>query len=165
MRRLLICSLLALSLSAGVAAAQQFSSLEERMSAKEFKEAGLDKLTPEELAKLNAWLAGRAQAPSASTAQASTATPPDDRRGFQSTGMGDDGPDIVSSIAGEFRGWRQKGDRFVLTNGQVWEVTDATPQFSVKVNNPTVRIEPGLLSAWYLSIDGYNTRVKVKRIK
>ena len=56
MRRMLTTTLVLLAFAAGSASAQEFSSLEERMSAKEFKEAGLDKLTPEELARLNAWL-------------------------------------------------------------------------------------------------------------
>jgi hypothetical protein len=162
MRRLLTSSLLVLALAAGAASAEQFSSLEERMSAKEFKEAGLDKLSPEELAKLNAWLAGRVHA------GAATATPTpavEDRRGFLGDGDNDEGPDIQSSIAGPFRGWRQKGDRFVLTNGQVWEVSDSTPKFVVNLENPAVKIEPGAFSAWYLSVEGYNARVKVKRIK
>lgn len=162
MRRMLLPALLAFALTAGTAAAQEFSSLEERMSAKEFREAGLDKLTPEELARLNAWLAGRMQAQAQAAAPVAPAVP-DDRRGFRDND--EDGDDIVSSIAGTFRGWSKLGDRFVLTNGQVWEVTDAPTKFSVNVENPTVRIEPGVFSAWYLSIDGYNSRVKVKRIR
>jgi hypothetical protein len=157
MRRLL-SPLLVLALLCGPAAAQQFSSLEERMSAKEFKEAGLDKLTPEELANLNAWLAGRTQP--AGTA----AAPAEDRRGFLAS-SGDDGGPIVSRITGEFRGWREKGDRFVLENGQVWQVSDATPKFVVALQDPVVKIEPGAFSAWYLSVEGYNARVKVRRIK
>src|SRR5688572_10963425 len=39
-----------------------FSSLEERMSHADFKAAGLDKLTPEELAALNEWLRQRGEA-------------------------------------------------------------------------------------------------------
>jgi hypothetical protein len=53
----------------------------------------------------------------------------------------------------------------VLTNGQVWEVTDEPRTFRISATDPVVRIEPGLLSAWYLSVEGYNSRVKVKRIK
>ena len=163
MRRMLLPALLAFALTAGTAAAQEFSSLEERMSAKEFREAGLDKLTPEELARLNAWLAGRMQAQAQAAAPAAPSVP-DDRRGFRDNDD-DEGGDIVSSIAGTFRGWSKLGDRFVLTNGQVWEVTDAPTKFSVSVENPTVRIEPGMFNAWYLSIGGYNSRVKVKRIR
>jgi hypothetical protein len=158
MRRLL-SPLLVLALLCGPAAAQQFSSLEERMSAKEFKEAGLDKLTPEELAKLNAWLAGRTQP--AGTA----AAPVEDRRGFLSSGSAADETAIVSRILGEFRGWREKGDRFVLENGQVWQISDYAPKFVVRMQDPVVRIEPGAFSAWFLSVDGYNAKVKVRRIK
>ena len=107
-------------------------------------------------------LDGRMQAQAQAAAPAAPAVP-DDRRGFRDND--EDGDDIVSSIAGTFRGWSKLGDRFVLTNGQVWEVTDAPTKFAVNVENPTVRIEPGVFSAWYLSIDGYNSRVKVKRIK
>jgi hypothetical protein len=51
-------SLLVLAFAAP-AAAQEFSSLEERMSAAEFKAAGLDKLSPAELEALNRWLRGQ----------------------------------------------------------------------------------------------------------
>ena len=160
MRRLLTASLLAFALSAGVAGAQEFSSLEEKMSAKEFREAGLDKLTPEELAALNAWLGSRVRAPAATAA-----APVEDRRGFRDAdGVADDS-DIVTRIDGPFRGWRKLGERFVLNNGQVWEVTDAPSKFVVNLVDPVVRIEEGAFSAWYLSVDGYNARGKVKRIK
>ena len=165
MRRLLISSLLALSLAAGAVSAQQFSSLEERMSAKEFREAGLDKLSPEELARLNQWLSTRMMPPAgtAYAPAAAPAAPAEDRRGFL---RGSDDTAIVSTIPGEFRGWRENGDRFTLANGQVWQVSDMEgPRFAVKVNDPTVTIEPGALGAWYLSIDGYNARVQVRRIK
>ena len=160
MRRLLTASLLAFALSAGVAGAQEFSSLEEKMSAKEFREAGLDKLTPEELAALNAWLGAKMHAAGTATA----AAPVDDRRGFRDSDEGD-GEDIVTRISGPFRGWRALGERFTLNNGQVWEVTDAPTKFVVNLVDPVVRIEEGAFSAWYLSVDGYNARVKVKRIK
>ena len=160
MRRMLTASLLAFALVAGTAVAQEFSSLEERMSAKEFREAGLDKLTPEELAALNAWLGAKMHA----TGTATAAAPVDDRRGFRDSDEGD-GEDIVTRISGPFRGWRALGERFTLNNGQVWEVTDAPTKFVVNLVDPVVRIEPGAFSAWYLRVEGYNARVKVKRVK
>ena len=39
-----------------VLAQERFSSVEERMTGKEFKASGLDKLSDEELAALNSWL-------------------------------------------------------------------------------------------------------------
>ena len=44
-------------------------------------------------------------------------------------------------------------------------MTDAPTKFVVNLVDPVVRIEEGAFSAWYLSVDGYNARVKVKRIK
>lgn len=157
MRRFLITSLVLFSLLGGHALAQQFSTLEERMTEAEFKAAGLDKLSPEELAQLNAWLAGKVSSATA-TAQAG------DRRGFPASTTTEGGT-IVTTFTGEFRGWDGKGSRIKLDNGQVWEVTDSTSKLKVKLDNPTVFIEPGVLGAWYLRIDGYNTRARVKRIK
>lgn len=134
--------------------AQSFSTVEERMTAAEFKAAGLDKLSEQELAALNAWMAKElgkaAPAPAADT------------RGLV---MRDSGGPIVSTIPGEFRGWGGKGQRFTLANGQVWEVVDVASRLVVTLENPTVSISPGALGAWYMKVEGYNARVGVRRIK
>jgi hypothetical protein len=155
MRRLLITSLFVLTLASGTVLAQQFSSLEERMTEAEFKAAGLDKLSPEELNALNNWLSTRVGGAPAVAAAADT-------RGFLD--KADEGT-IVSSITGEFRGWDGRGDRITLDNGQVWEIVDSTSRLKVKVQDPTVTIEPGIFNSWELRISGYNTRAKVRRIK
>lgn len=141
----------------GGAAAQEFSSLEERMSAADFRAAGLDKLSAEELRRLNDWLranglSGAAFAPA----------PGFDRRGLTETR--DDAP-IVAQVAGEFRGWSGSGDRIELQNGQVWETTDPAAQLAVRLQSPTVRIEPGMLGAWFLTVEGYNSNVRVRRVR
>ena len=156
MRRMITTALLLTSLFAGQCFAQQFSTLEERMTAAEFKAAGLDKLTPEELAALNDWLAGK-------VAAATAAAPAQDTRGFNQQ-TGEDGA-IVSSIRGEFKGWKGAGQRFTLDNGQVWEITDSTSRLVVDLVNPVVFVEPGMLGAWFLKVEGYNSRARVKRIK
>lgn len=156
MRRLILVALVMFSLAAGTASAQQFSTLEERMTYAEFKAAGLEKLTPEELAALNSWLAGKASGTVA-------ATPAEDTRGFE--GRNSSAGAVVSTIPGPFKGWKGKGDRFTLANGQVWEVTDSGTRLSVSLENPSVTVEQGMLSAWFLRVDGYNARARVKRIK
>ena len=156
MRRLILVALVMFSLAAGTASAQQFSTLEERMTYAEFKAAGLEKLTPEELAALNSWLAGKASGTVA-------ATPSEDTRGFE--GRNSSAGAVVSTIPGPFKGWKGKGDRFTLANGQVWEVTDSGTRLSVSLENPSVTVEQGMLSAWFLRVDGYNARARVKRIK
>ncbi len=154
MRRMILPLALLASLAAGTVLAQSFSTVEERMTAAEFKAAGLDKLSEQELAALNAWMAKElgkaAPAPAADT------------RGLV---MRDSGGPIVSTIPGEFRGWGGKGQRFTLANGQVWEVVDVASRLVVTLENPTVSISPGALGAWYMKVEGYNARVGVRRIK
>lgn len=161
MRRLLITTLVLFALLGGSAFAQQFSTLEERMSEAEFKAAGLDKLSPDELAALNDWLAGKV----ASSGAAAVAPAPalEDRRGFEGRSAVEG--DIVSRISGEFRGWEGMGTRIELDNGQIWEVTDSATRLKVRVQDPQVLIQSGALNSWHLRIEGYNTRAKVKRIK
>ena len=154
MRRLIVLALVLCSLAGGTALAQQFSTLEERMTYAEFKAAGLEKLTPEELAALNAWLAGKSSI---------AATPAEDTRGFE--GRASSAGAVMSTINGPFKGWKGKGDRFTLANGQVWEVTDSGSRLSVSLENPTITIERGMLDAWFLRVEGYNARARVKRIK
>lgn len=156
MRRLIVVALVLFSLAAGTVSAQQFSTLEERMTQAEFKAAGLDKLTQAELAALNGWLAGKV-APGTQVAAGQ------DGRGFE--GRTSPEGDVVSTVPGEFRGWDSAGTRFNLANGQVWQVIDSGTRLRVKLTDPTVTIEKGMLNAWYLRVDGYNTRAKVKRIK
>ena len=149
---------LVLALAAFGAQAQDFSSLEERMSDAEFKAAGLDKLTPEELAALNAWLQHR----TAGTAPAATYVPPsEDRTGFR------DAPDtdgVVSRIAGEFTGW-SGSTQFTLENGQVWEQAEATSMRGVSVDSPAVTIRPAFMGSWLLKVEGFNQTVRVRRVK
>lgn len=154
---LLLLALLPLTL----AHAEEFSSLEERMSAAEFKAAGLDKLTPEELANLNAWIRGRRALAPASAAQPSVAEI--DRRGL-SDGV-KPGDVIVSRILGNFRGWDGTRTVFELENGMVWKSTDPAAKLAVNLQDPVVRITPGFMNAWFLQVEGYNAKVRVKRLK
>jgi len=71
---------------------------------------------------------------------------------------------IKSTLVGEFRGF-DKGNRYTLANGQVWEQVEPARLEGVKRTDPAVTIKPGLLNVWFLRIDGYNTPAKVRRIK
>lgn len=144
--------------------AQEFSSLEERMSAAEFRAAGLDKLTPEELAKLNEWLRGKQSLAPAGSAY-TPAQPVEDRRGFYPDAVADEDSPIYSSIDGTFTGWSKRGDKFKLANGQIWEAIDSTTRLKVKLENPSVTLTPGMINGWFLQVEGYNTKVRVKRVR
>ncbi|MEO5596945.1 MAG: hypothetical protein ABIQ97_07340, partial [Lysobacteraceae bacterium] len=68
-------------------------------------------------------------------------------------------------IAGTFKGW-SGNTKFVLSNGQVWQQIDSAAQMGgVNVDSPVVTLEPGFMGSWMLSVEGFNSKVRVKRIK
>lgn len=136
--------------------------IEQQMSPGQFKAAGLDKLTPEELGNLNRWLGNTLESETAKAAQLARTKIEDENRGFLDFGREDP---IVSRIQGRFTGFG-RGRSWTLDNGQVWEQIDTTTLTGVRVDAPEVKITPSFVgSAWYMAIDGYNTRAKVKRVK
>lgn len=137
--------------------AQSFSTLEERMSAAQFRAAGLDKLSPEELAQLNAWLQENLPSSTGTTAPAT------DRIGLPSP-QTTDSPVVRSRITGQFRGWTGK-TTFHLDNGHVWQQVGSDRWEGATLDNPLVTIEPAFMGSWRLKVDGYNASTKVKRIR
>ncbi|MGJ3242365.1 MAG: hypothetical protein ACFE0O_05340 [Opitutales bacterium] len=72
-------------------------------------------------------------------------------------------PALESRLVGEFTGWKQ-GQRFVLENGQVWEQTSLDNQRYRKKTNPPVQIRE-VAGDFKLYVDGGRSAVKVERIK
>ncbi len=116
------------------------------MSPAEFKAAGLDKLSAQELATLNRWLQGKVEA---ATTQAVAAVRESAReegrqevivknRGFFDFGSSEP---IVGVLQGEFRGFG-KGRVYVLDNGQEWEQTDASTLAGVRKQSPPSASSP-----------------------
>lgn len=162
------------------------------ISQEQFTKAGLDKLNPVELKELSGALYGwKTVKLSQAEAVVSTASNPtlpaisekpneEDKKPVvtarQEQEFGNEAikekkekqekksepKEITTSIAGDFRGWNGN-TVFRLENGQVWRQTDKT-KFSVRVKNPKVEIEKGFLGTFFLSIEGYGARCKVKRV-
>jgi hypothetical protein len=162
--------LLALLCSFPLLADEGFSSLEEQMTGKEFTSAGLDKLTPDELAALNAWIRSHSlatlAAPPAAAAAAATTTEAagGDQRGFRSEKEKEDRSTITSRIVGKFSGWDGQ-TVFKLENGMIWEQADNDKFYIREVENPVAIIEPGIFGTWRLKIEGYNSKCRVERIQ
>jgi hypothetical protein len=136
--------------------------LQDEMSPAEFKAAGLDKLTAAELSSLNAWLDRKIDVAATRAAAQAQEQVQSEARGFFNFGSMEP---IETSIAGEFRGFG-KGRNYALANGQEWEQIDDASLAGVRKTDPKVRITPSKIgNAWYLAIDGYNTRAKVRRVK
>lgn len=139
--------------------------LQQQMSTEQFKAAGLDKLSTEELAALNDWLQGKVQQAATSAVEQAREEGRQEvivaNRGFYDFGSNEP---IVGKLEGEFRGFG-KGRQYTLDNGQVWEQTDDATAAGVRKQAPAVRITPGIINVWYLQVDGLNTRAKVRRTK
>ena len=143
-RFLPLCALLLASV-APHARADDNSTLEERMSFKDFTRFGLDKLSPDQLRGLNDWMKAHGQDCAPVAANGATAAP-----SAQPAAT----PDRVTSrIAGEFSGWEQ-GTVLVLENGQKWEVRDDDPLIASREKSPAVTVEKGLLG-WTISVAGH----------
>lgn len=152
-----------------------FSTLEERMTGKEFKESGLVKLTDEELAVLNDWLSRHSVAtlenakarPSTDAAVAGTnATGAKDMRGFENQPKDSKEDSVIhSNIVGTFSGWKDEGALFKLANGMIWQQSETVTFRIPPVENPEITIKKGFMNSWSLSVVGYNSKVSVKRVQ
>lgn len=161
LRPLLPLALLAAFAFSPLAALAQ-KPIERDMTPEEFKAAGLDKLAPEELAKLNAWLGRKIDTAATEAASLAKDKVEQENRGFFHFGSNEP---IVARISGEFRGFG-KGRTYTLDSGQVWRQTDTATLVGAKLDSPEVRINPSISgNGWYLAVKGYNTRAKVERVK
>ncbi len=151
-----------------IAQSDNFSSLEERMTGREFNETGLHKLTPEELAALNHWIRQRSlaenEAPSAAASpRAETDVLPD--RPSELPAVDRMAREAFSSrVVGKFSGWTGNTE-FPLENGMVWVQTDGTSFFIPEAEDVQVTIRPGALGTWRLSVEGYSSFTRVRRIR
>ena len=171
----LLFFILAFSIHFAAQAADEFSTVEERMSGKEFKETGLGKLTDAELAALNDWLRRHSVAtlenasarPAAGTAAAVAGTEGvKDMRGFEGQPKGDKEDNVIySTIVGTFKGWKEKGELFKLANGMIWQQSEHDTFYMPPKENPEVTVTKGFMNSWSLSVVGHNSKVSVKRIQ
>ena len=72
---------------------------------------------------------------------------------------------IQSRIMNQFDGWN-RDTIFELENGQVWKQSDNNSTFFYRGSpQPVVTIKKGYFGSFQLRVDGFNKRVKVKRVK
>ena len=115
------------------------------MTAGEFKAAGLDKLSPQELEILNQWL-GKFARQIYQTAQ----------------GGGSCASVIESQIDGTFEGW--SGETvFKLTNGQIWQQSSYAYTYHYAYR-PAVTIFPSG-GGCKMKVEGVSDSISVKRLK
>jgi hypothetical protein len=151
-RQLTLAALLALCCVS--VQAQQASTLQQRMSSSEFKAAGLDKLSPQELQSLDGWLASHGKVVTKVVdAGGKPVFYPDEHQRRK----------ISTHITGHFDGWHGSS-QFTLDNGQVWKQIGADMPSCMSTDHPAVKIKPSLMGNWLMYVDGCNDTVHVQRV-
>lgn len=134
--------------------------LEERLTPAQMHETGLDTLTPEQLARLNALLDESATArPAVATPAPSTGAPAQAERSFPGQG---EAP-IRSRVQGTVSGWAP-GTVFELENGQQWKVLKGSMTLRKPLQSPGVIVAPGLVGRWFLQVDEDLPKARVYRV-
>ncbi len=158
------------------ASAAEFS---QRLTAEEFAAAGLDRLTSEQLAQLDALVnreksgeLARVREETSQQVKAEIAAAEkknesgsllDRLRVVLTPGTDIEYAAVETAIEGPFRGYK-KGDVLRLANGQRWQVIDGDFWAPAKTANKPrkVVIEPGSFGSFFLAIeDGGRPRVKI----
>ena len=128
-------ALLSIGLASSSRAQNEAAGIEQTMTPEEFKAAGLQKLTPDELAKLNAWLQGFRQKAEKKAALRESRTK------LQL---------IVSRIDGVWDGIGP-GEPIHLEDGTTWKLGNKDEHYGGHADHPAVAI--------YKSIFGWKMRV------
>lgn len=131
--RPLLLALLAIPLLSLHAQNVEFPGVEKAMSEKAFREAGLEKLTPDERARLNEFIRNYA----ASTNQEAAKVAVD--QAVKDNKIASQPQVIESRIVGPFRGYNGRS-RFTLENGQVWAQSQQTSASYPPIDSPPVII-------------------------
>src|ERR1700761_2253850 len=113
-RPLLFLMSVALAFPVASFATDQYVPLQQRMSPEEFKAAGLDKLSPDELKNLDTWLSGHGKV---------TTKLVDESGRPVFSPSGEKAVPVQAHVQGSFKGFNGRG-QFTLDNGQVWQQAD-----------------------------------------
>jgi hypothetical protein len=152
----LLCALLAVAPVIAFAQRGDVDPLRQRMGETTFHDAGLDQLSAAQLAVLERWLMTH---PNAMADAVPASTMPTASAVSQSSSPK---AAVTSRIAGSFVGW-QRGTVLTLENGQRWQVSDdSTLTTGHAIERPGVRVTRALFGGWWLEVDGYNTRARVR---
>jgi hypothetical protein len=144
---LMLSLLVILGFPAGVCLAQENSgaSIQQMMTPEEFKAAGLDKLSSEELQKLDAWLQGYRQTTEKKASEVAEKKA-SERTAKTKLDM------LVSRVDGSFEGL--KGRTVIkLEDGTAWRQANAEDRF-----RPTVTDHPGAVVSH--TVFGYKMRIE-----
>lgn len=133
-----------------VSAATPYIPIEKRLTPAQLHETGLDTLSSEQLLQLNRVLAEE------SGASEVAAVPPvkssaSNNAAANSSLLGLNDAPIKSRLKGTVTGW-QEGTVFELENGQQWKVLKGYMTLPKPMQNPEIRVVPGIVGRWFLEV-------------
>jgi hypothetical protein len=154
-RSLLLLMSVALAVPVVAFAADQYVPLQQRMSPEEFKAAGLDKLSPDELNNLDNWLSGHGKVVTKVVDQSGKPVfyPAAEKAG-----------PVQAHVQGSFTGFTGH-TQVTLDNNQVWQQSDSTRVSCMASENPKIAIRRSLMGNWMAAVDGCNDTAPMSRVK
>lgn len=130
----------------------EFAGVQKAMSAKSFNDAGLNKLTPDEIARLNEFIAGYAASKSQQAANTAVDQAVKDNKIASQ-------PQIIESrIVGRFSGYNGHTS-FTLENGQVWKQSQESTGAYPPSDSPPVLLKKEFMGWRMYILGGGNIRV------
>lgn len=147
-----ICLLLLALPLAG--AAQSYVPIEQRLTAEQMQASGLDTLSRQQLQVLNSLLSNE-QAVVEERVEQTT------RSRLAGLLEREKAEPVRGTVKGEFRGW-VPGRVIELESGQRWRVTEGELYLRRPMTAPLATITPGMISGWYLQVEGQSPRAKVQ---
>lgn len=171
MRTIAASAVLLATLLGGVAHAADPRPIEQRFTAAQLREAGLDTLTPAQLAALNRLLREEdlarahddATHVAASRPAVAAPMPADATRDAGLLEGASDAP-IRSRLVGRVDGW-WPGTVFELANGQQWRVLKGAMTLRTPLQQPEIEVVPGISGRWFLQVDPDLPKARVQRIR
>lgn len=167
-------------MAAATLAQEEFSR---RLTPQERKAAGLDRLSREQLAVLDALVQRERQggpapvanlpapAPAPEAPPVARATPtaaaskPEQKTRLFGLPAKEEVKAVTGTLVGEFRGWTGYTE-FRLADGQVWVQTDHDDRREVTPRtNPQVKIEQAVFGDYKLTVEGSRIWVRVRRVQ
>ncbi len=155
MKRLVLILLTCTFVAGAQAERKKFPGIEKLMSAEEFKAAGLDQLSEEQIQALDDWLLIYTAGESAIIRQ---------RTDIEEIKQAEKEFAITTRIMGDFRGW--DGDTvFRLENGQIWRQRSSGRYVYVGPPNPEVTITKNFMGFYKLTVVEKDRGVGVKLVQ
>ena len=136
-------------------AADQYVPLQQRMTPEEFKAAGLDKLSADELKNLDAWLSGHGKVVTKVVDSSGKPVfyPESSKRTV-----------VAARLKGSFDGFGENR-QYTLDNGQVWKQAGSGSYACPHAENPGVTIKPMIMGNWLMYVEGCGESISVKRVR